>query len=80
MFCSERTELMWTRNSQNQIVTTAWQALFQFCVFANKSKQAKKRSRKIQTKASATTALSSHTSFNPFSWYNLLLTNKKIGI
>ncbi len=30
--------------------------------------------------ASATTALSSHTCFNFFSWYNLLLTNKKIGV
>ena len=34
MFCSERTELMWNRNSQNQIVTTAWRTLFQSYVFA----------------------------------------------
>ena len=79
-FCSGRTELTWNWNSQNQTVTTAWQILFQFYIFANKSKQTKRRSRKIQIRVSATTALSSHTSFNFFSWCNLLSINKKIGI
>ena len=70
---------VWSRIPQ-QTIKTQLPTLLEYCDSQNKLTLTTKPSNVTHIAASATTALSLHTSFNFFSWYNLLLTNKKIGI
>lgn len=70
---------VWSRTPQ-QTIKTQLPTLLEYCDLQNKLTLTTKPLNETHIAASVMTALSSHTSFNFFSWYNLLLTNKKIGI